>query len=514
MKVYDAAIIGGGHNGLICAAYLARAGKSVVVLESRDVLGGACITEEVWPGYRVSTAAYLCSLLHPQIISDLELASHGLELYRRDPGGFAPFPDGAHLFLYPDADRTRAELLRFAPGDADAYEEFERDIETACDILEPHFLASSPSLDTLRADFTRQGAGHLFEQFFEWPIAKLLEARFASEGLKAVLATDGLIGTAAGVDDPGTSYVLLHHCMGRVLGTRGLWGHVRGGMGRISAAAAAAARKHGAEIRTSAAVRSIEICGDRVKSVVLEDGTEISAAAVAANCDGWTLAGLLPPEHRGALAGFAEDERPNGVSCKINLATSGLPNFRALPGEHGPQHFGTVHLAPTMDHLRAAWADARQGIPSKSPMVEVYLQTPTDPSLAPEGKQILSCFTQYFPYKLASGLDPDAEADAYAIRVLAALEEAAPGICARIEHQQVLTPQRLEERFGLPGGHIFHGDILPERMFGGRYGLRGATTPIRGLYVCGSSAFPGGCVSGVPGFNAARELLADTRAVT
>lgn len=510
MSHYDAIVIGAGHNGLTSAAYLARAGRKVLVLERRDILGGACTTEEVWPGYYISTAAYLCSLLHPLIIEDLELARYGFEVYRRQCGGFAPFPDGSHLMIFPDADRMRAEMDRFCPRDSEAYFQLEADVERAADILEPFFFGPSPSLGQLADAYVSAGAKDLFEQFFTLSVRALLERRFSDERLMAVLATDGLIGTAAGVSDPGTAYVMLHHYMGRALGARGIWGYVRGGMGNISKALAGSAQAHGAEIRLGAEVLCILVRNDRAVGVGLETGEEIYADSILSNADLRRTCSLLrkevvPPAIRQALKWAGTD----GVSCKINMAVTELPNFTLMPGtEPGPQHLGTVHLAPTMDFLDRAWNDAREGRPSNEPMVEVYIQTATDRSLSPSGKHILSCFTQYFPRHLAEGLSEAEEAERYADRVLEIIAQHAPNVLASVEARQVLTPKGIEERFGIFGGNIFHGDITPDQMFGGRMGLQSAYTGLPGLYVCGSAAYPGGCVSGIPGYNAAIEALA------
>lgn len=511
MNSYEAILIGAGHNGLTCAGYLARAGRRILVLERRDIVGGACNTEEVWPGYHISTAAYLCSLLHPKIVDDLELHKFGFEVYRRECGGFAPFPDGSCLMLYPDAERTRAELLRFAPTDVHSYFRFEEDVESAAEILEPLFFGPSPTMGHVADAYASAGAPELFEQFFTLSVRELLERRFTDERLMAVLATDGLIGTAAGVSDKGTAYVLLHHYMGRVLGARGIWGYVRGGMGNITKAMARSAEAHGAEIRLNAEVDRILVRDGRSVGVVLKNGDEILADAVFSNADLTRTVSLLPseavPEH---LTRSLTTARVEGISCKINMAVSELPDFTLMPGkEPGPQHLGTAHLAPSMDFLDRAWHDARDGIPSVEPMVEVYIQTATDRSLSPPGKHILSCFTQYFPRTLADGLDEQQEAERYADRVLEIIARYAPNVPASVEKRQVLTPKGIEERFGILGGNIFHGDITPDQMFGGRMGLKGAETGVPGLYVCGSAAYPGGCVSGVPGFNAAAEFLAE-----
>lgn len=509
---YDAIVIGAGHNGLTAAAYLARAGKRVLVLERRPVLGGATVTEEVWPGYRVSSASYLCSLLHPTIIEDLALRDHGFQVYRREASGFAPFPDGSCLLLTPDPARTRAELNRFCPRDVEAFFQFEADIERAADILEPWFLGPPPTLGQLADAFRAAGAGELFEPLFTGSVRALLESRFTDERLMAVLATDGLIGTAAGPSGPGTAYVLLHHTMGRALGARGLWGYVRGGMGRVAEALAGAARARGAEIRTGAAVSRILTREGRAVGVATDEGDAYYADAILSNAHPAITYGLveeaLPPDAAAQIEGW----RTAGVSCKINMAVTELPDFTCLPGtDAGPQHLGTIHLAPSMDFLDAAWADARAGRPSAAPMVEVYIQTATDRTLAPEGKHILSCFTQYFPCALAAGLDLRAEAEQYADRVVEMIGRYAPNVPGSVEAREILTPADLEARFGLIGGHIFHGEITPDQMFGGseskgRLGLAGPETPVRGLLLCGSGAYPGGCVSGLPGYNAARIL--------
>jgi phytoene dehydrogenase-like protein len=509
----DAIVIGAGHNGLAAAAYLARAGRRVLVLERRPLIGGATVTEEVWPGYRVSSASYLCSLLHPTIIEDLALRDHGFEVYRREASGFAPFPDGSYLLLYPDAARTRAELERFCPRDVEAYFRFEADVERAADILEPWFLGPPPSLAQLAVAFRSAGAGDLFEPLFTGSVRALLESRFTDERLMAALATDGLIGTAAGPSDPGTAYVLLHHMMGRVLGARGLWGYVRGGMGRVAGALAAAASAHGAEIRAGAGVSRILTREGRAAGVVTEEGDTYFADVVLSNAHPSITYGLVDESLPADAARAVERWRTAGVSCKINMAVGELPDFACLPGAGpGPQHLGTIHLAPSMDFLDAAWEDARAGRPSAEPMVEVYIQTATDRTLAPPGKHILSCFTQYFPRALAEGLDRAVETARYADRVVESIARYAPNVPASIEAREVLTPADLEERFGLVGGHIFHGEITPDQMFGhggqaGRLGLAGPETPVRGLVLCGSGAYPGGCVSGLPGYNAARFVL-------
>ena len=571
MERYDAIVIGAGHNGLIAACYLARAGKRVLVLERRDIVGGACVTEEVWPGYRVSTAAYLCSLLRPEIVRDLELEHYGFEVYRRETSGFAPFPDGQHLSLFPDEALTRAELERFChetPEDVAAYFRFEADVERAAEVVEKWLLHDPPSWSELRSAFDAAGCGELYAPFVTGSVRALLDSRFRNEQLKAVLATDGLIGTYGGPGTPGTAYVLLHHYLGMILGVCGGWGYVRGGMGHITQSLAKVLQSHGGEIRTNAPVSQIltkiapllkergwgeirggnprvadlglhsdvanlgctegasslaPLPGERgwgeVLGVRLDSGEEIAADTVLSNADPYhtfehLAKGLLP--QKDAAPAWNRLVTQGGPSTKINLAVTELPRFTCLPQREnhstpGSEHLGTVHLCPDMETLERAWDEARRGIPSTEPMIEVYLQTATDASIAPPGCHILSLFTQYFPYNLAPGLDLDTERERYADRVVKILGQYAPNVPASILHRQILTPRDLEARFGLTGGHIFHGDLLPPTLWDARPapGFHGARTPLSGLYLCGSGAHPGGCVFGAPGYNAARAVLND-----
>jgi phytoene dehydrogenase-like protein len=497
------------------------------VLERREIVGGACVTEEVWPGYRVSTAAYLCSLLRPEIVRDLELARYGFEVYRRETSGFTPLPDGRSLLLFPDAARTRAELERFCrdtPEDVDAYFEFEADVERAAEVVEAWLLRSAPTAAQLRADFAARGLAHLYAPLIEGSVRALLDARFRNEALKAVLATDGLIGTYGGPSTPGTAYVLLHHYLGTILGTRGAWGYVRGGMGQITQALAQSLQANGGEIRTQAPVTRILVEQGRVVGVVLESGEELRAPVVLSNADPYhTFERLVGP----GIAMTAPGREPTwnalvtqgSASAKINLAVSELPEFACLPasaqrGQVEPQHLGTVHLCPDMETLERAWEEARRGLPSTEPMIEIYLQTATDASLTPPGKHILSLFVQYFPYNLAPGLDLDTERAKFTDRVIEVVGRYAPNVPGSILHRQTLTPRDLEARFGLTGGHIFHGDLLPPTLWEERpaHGFTGGRTPLPGLYLCGSGAHPGGCVCGAPGYNAAHTALEDRAA--
>ncbi len=528
MSRYDVVIIGAGHNGLVTAAYLGRAGRRVLVLERREIVGGACVTEAVWPGYRVSTAAYLCGLLQPRIERELELARFGYAIQPKDPAFFSPFPDGRHLFIWGDDHRTAEEIARFAPADARRYPDYDAFLIRLARFVEPWLLTTPP--DVLRRRWTDLWSlGRLGLHTLRLPPRTLaqalrlltqsagdfLDSWFASPELKAALATDGVIGARGGPSTPGTAYVLFHHCMGFAAGKPGLWGFVRGGMGALSEALASAARGSGAEIRTGVEVAHVLIRDTRAEGVVLAGGEEIRARTVVSNADPHrTFLSLVPS------AALDEDFRRevgairmSGVSMKVHLALDVLPDFTALPGTTlGPQHRGTVHIGPSMEYIDRAWDDARAGTPSREPFLEVTLPTAYDPSLAPEGKHIMSIFVQYAPYALASG-SWDSLKDAYADRVITTLAAYAPNLRQSIVHRHVVTPLDLERDFGLTGGDIFHGEMTPDRLFFLRPvpGWAQYRTPVPGLYLCGSGTHPGGGVMGAPGYNAAREILRDLR---
>ncbi|MCI0403916.1 MAG: NAD(P)/FAD-dependent oxidoreductase [Acidobacteria bacterium] len=553
-ETWDAVIVGGGHNGLVTAAYLARAGLRVLVLERRELLGGASVTEEVFPGYKVSTAAYLCSLLQERIIRELDLPRHGYHVFPKDPAFFTPFPDGRHFTLWQDQRRTCEEIAKFSRRDAETYPVYEAYIERLAQFAERMLLETPPNLsrvgardlvglarlgwDALRMD-EQERLGHI--KIFTQSVADFLEQWFESDELKVTLATDGVIGTNGGPRTPGTAYVLLHHVMGKVDGHRGLWGFVRGGMGTVSESIAAAARVAGAQIRTQAHVDRILISNDRACGVVLRGGEEIRARAVISNADPKrTLLGLvgeaaLPPDFARAVKAI----RMEGCSMKINLALDALPSFTALPGTSlMPHHKATIHICPDIDYVERAWDDSKYGRPSARPLLELTLPTTYDDSLAPPGKHIMGIFLQYTPYRLRSpdlprtlasrgtaDVEPrsgrDAQVrggwhdikEAYADRVMDLIEEYAPGFKRLVLHRQVLSPLDLEETFGLTGGNIFHGEMSVDQLFFLRPvpGWARYRTPIAGLYLCGSGTHPGGGVMGAPGFNAAREFLRGRR---
>ncbi|HEY1239076.1 MAG TPA: NAD(P)/FAD-dependent oxidoreductase [Bryobacteraceae bacterium] len=522
---YDAIIIGGGHNGLVTAAYLARAGRTVLVLERRELVGGCAVTEEIWPGYRVSTGAYLASLLQERIVRELELERFGYHVDAKDPAFFSAFPDGRHFFMWQDRAKTIAEIAKYSRHDADAYPAYEDQLERIARVVEDLLLVTPPPFPPRGVlDFVEylKLAGRMrglvrkdmvaLVKVFTQSAAELLDEWFESEQVKVTLATDGVIGANGGPRSPGTAYILLHHCMGGVGGHRGLWGFVRGGMGAVSEAIAASARAKGAAIRTNVAVERIVVRNGRACAVVLAGGEEIEATVIASNLDPKVTflrlleAKLLEPEFLGAIRNF----RSEGTSAKINLALSGLPEFSAYPGAPGPHHRATMHICPSIEYVERAWDDAKYGRPSERPLLELTIPTMYDSSLAPPGRHIMGIFLQYAPYSLREGTWDELR-EPFGDRVISLIEEYVPNIRSIIEHRQVLSPLDLERRFGITGGNIFHGEMSLDQMFVMRpvAGWARYRTPIAGLYLCGSGAHPGGGVMGAPGYNCAREMLKD-----
>ncbi|HEX2217404.1 MAG TPA: NAD(P)/FAD-dependent oxidoreductase [Gemmatimonadales bacterium] len=525
---YDLIVVGGGHNGLVTAAYVARKGLKVLVLERREVLGGACVTEELWPGYKVSTAAYVNSLLRPEIIHDLELKRHGFEMLPRNPSSFTPFPDGRSLLLGPDKALTHREVSKFSALDADALPKYEAMLERVADFLEPTLIMTPPNPWSLKpanlVQLARLGLGFLklgtdgqkAVEILAGAATPILDRWFESEQLKVTLATDAIIGAMASPSMPGTAYVLFHHVMGECDGVRGVWGYVRGGMGGISNAIASAAREAGAEIRTNAEVVKILVKDGLARGVVLRDGTELRATRVASGVDANVT--FLRLMGNGDLpAEFVESVRHidySSASCKINIALGELPDFTALPGTApGPQHRGTIHISPTMEYIERAYDDAKYGRPSQAPIIEATIPSSLDDTLAPPGKYVMSMFTQYFPYKLAPGLSLEEEREKYADRCFDLMNEYAPNFKRSVIARQVLTPVDLEQRFGLTGGNIMQGVMSLSSLSFMRPvpGYADYRTPVRNLYLCGAATHPGGGVMGACGFNAAREIIRDFR---
>jgi len=509
MTTYDAIIVGAGHNGLICAAYLAKAGARVLVLERRAILGGACVTEEIAgaPGYRVSTGAAQLGNVPPEIIRDLDLASHGYEFLLPDPISVFVQAGGDALTLWQDPTRTRAEISRFSKRDGAALPGFQEDCAAFCEILEPALSElGAPSLDDLRGRFAQAGRSDLFEGFIEGNIRDLLEGRFESPAVQGFLGLTATFGTNAGPSTPGTAYVMAHHLLGATTGKRGVTGYVRGGMGGLADALVGSATALGVEIRADAEVARINMSGGRAIGVELNNGERLEARVVISNADPkWTYLGLLGEEH--LSPGFAAGIKAintNGPALKVNCAVSRLPRFRGAPEGIVPAR---VTICPGPDYVEAAWAVAARGFMSPRPFMTVHMQSAIDPSLAPAGRHTLTCYAQYFPYDLDPSYGGWEKARTRAGEiVLDTVAEHAPDIREVITAVEVMSPLDLERRFAMTGGHQFHGDMLPPNLFDERPATAG---PIPGLYLCGAGAHPGGCIWGLPGKRAAEAVARD-----
>jgi phytoene dehydrogenase-like protein len=514
---YDAIIIGGGHNGLVAACYLAKAGRKVLVLERYHTVGGAAITEEIHPGFRVSVASYSCSLLRPEIVADLRLADYGFAVYPKRPSYFMPFPDGRHLLLYAeDRERSKAQIARFSRRDAEALDAWEEFWDRVGDLVEPTLMRPPITLGELAGRFEAAGCADDFRRIMLLSVGDLVGEFFESEHVRAAMVPQGLIGTAGGPLTPGTPYVWLYHAVGRAIGQRGVWGYVRGGMGAITQALAAAARDLGVELRTSASVGEVLVAQGQARGVVLESGETLLARAVLSNADpkrtflALCPSGALPPEFR---ARVERAYRCAGPVYKLNLALRELPRYTAAPPDAPPELVcrATTDIMPTVAYAERAWDDCKRGLPSREPFIEIFSQSPTDPSMAPPGQHVLSCFCQYAPYAPEGRSWDDGLREEFADRVVAKLGEYAPNLPGAVIARQMLSPVDLERRFGLTGGNIFHGEITPDQSFNLRplSGCADYRTPLPGLYLCGSGAHPGGGVTGIPGHNAAQVVLAD-----
>ncbi len=522
----DIAVVGGGHNALVAAAVLARAGLRVRLFERRSVLGGACVTEELWPGFRVSRAAYVAGLLRPAVLRELDLERRGLRLLRRDPASYTPLPDGDGLLLGSDTAATHDSIARFSERDARRYPAYEALLDRVARAFEPLLDAPPPEPARLRPRdlrlLARLGLGALrLGADLPRGLALLLgaarpalEAWFESEPLRSTLATDAVIGAWASPSTPGTGYVLFHHVMGDTGGARGVWAYVAGGMGALSEAIADAAREAGAQLLVDAPVSRVLVDDGRARGLRLESGETVEARAVVSGADpNLTLLGLvgeecLAPDDVATLR--ALDYR--SPSLKINLALDRLPAFhgRAAPAPR-PEHRGTIHLgAASLDALDAAFESARAGALPERPMAELTIPSVLDPGLAPPGHHVASLFVQYVPYEPA-GSSWEAEREGFADRVLSLVDEVAPGFSDSVLHREVLAPPDLERIFALTGGNIFHGAMSLDRLLFMRPvpGWRPYRTPVGNLYLCGAGTHPGGGVMGACGRIAAREVLRD-----
>jgi phytoene dehydrogenase-like protein len=523
-KKYDVIVIGGGHNGLVNAAYLAKAGKKVLVLEKRYVLGGAAVTEEIIPGFKFSVFSYVVSLLRPEIIRDLDLPRHGLEILPLD-GTMTPMPNGDCLWRQNDHGKTRRELERHSKLDAEAYEEFGKSMVAMCRFVKPILGMIPPdptSLDPrdlkklafLAKRFQNLDAEDKYNlvQLMTMSAADFLDQWFETDVLKATMSASGIIGTFLGIRSPGTAYVLLHHYMGEIDGAFRSWGFSRGGTGAISNAIGGAALEAGVEIRKEVAVAKILIKNGVAQGVVLEGGEEIYADVVSSSVDPnltflrFIAASELPGD-------FLEDVRRykyRGSSGKVNLALDGLPDFTCLPGP-GNHLRGAISISPSMEYMERAYDQAKYGEFSRRPYIDMVIPSLTDPSVAPPGKHILSCFVQYAPYKLASGTW-DEQREAFGNTVIDTISQFAPNLKNLIIGKQFITPLDIERQTGLTEGNIFQGELSLEQLFFLRpaAGWARYRTPIKKLYMCGSATHPGGGIMGAPGRLAALEILKDT----
>jgi len=525
----DVLLIGGGHNGLTCAAYLARAGLAVTVLERRGVLGGAAVTEEFHPGFRNSVASYTVSLLQPRVIAELDLAGHGLRVVERRRNNFLPLPEGGYLLT--GGGQTRAEFAKFSVCDAERLPAYEARLDAIADVLRALALEPPPNLTdggwwkalpellrTARLGRRLHALDETLRQelldLFTISAGEYLDRWFESEPVKALFGFDGVVGNFASPYTPGSAYVLLHHVFGEVNGVKGAWGHAIGGMGAITQAMASAARAAGAELRTGAGVREVLVERGRAVGVVTADGETLRARAVVANVNPKLLyeqlmrADDVPAATRERMANW----RCGSGTFRMNVALSRLPDFTALPGD-GDHLTAGIILAPSLDYMDRAFRDARAQGWSNEPIVEMLIPSTLDDSLAPPGRHVASLFCQHVAPVLPGGRHWDDHREAVADRMIATVDRFAPGFAASVLGRQVLSPLDLERTFGLIGGDIFHGALSLNQLFSARPMLgqadyRGA---VPGLYLCGAGTHPGGGVTGAPGHNAARVILADLK---
>jgi phytoene dehydrogenase-like protein len=523
---YDAVIVGGGHNGLTCACYLAKKGISVGVFERRDVVGGAAVTEEFHPGFRNSTASYTVSLLNPQVIRDLRLAEHGLKVLERPLQNFLPLPDGRALTAGPDTARTIASVATFSTRDAERLPGYYRMLDAAVELLRRQLLETPPADPRrLRDLWSALSLGRHFRkldaavqrdihELFTRSAGDWLDHWFETDAVKALYGFDAVVGNYASPYTPGSGYVLLHHVFGEVNGKPGVWGHAVGGMGAITQAMATEARRLGVQIELDAPVRRIVTEQNTATGIELEDGRVIRARAVAANVGPKLLylrmlAGTeLPAEVRARI----ERLRVGSATFRMNVALSELPRFDAAPRDDAGAHLGSgIILAPSLEYMDHAFADARLDGISRRPIVEMLIPSTLDSTLAPQGAHVASLFCQHFSYTLPGGRDWRQEKQSAIDRIFATVDSYAPNFSRSVVRHSALSPLDLEEKLGLAGGDIFHGALGLDQLWAARpmLGYGDYRTPVKNLYLCGSGAHPGGGVTGIPGHNAAREIIRD-----
>lgn len=526
---FDAIIVGGGHNGLVAAAYLARTGRKVLVLERRGVLGGSSVTEEVWPGYKVSVMAFVTSMFHASIVKDLELHRYGYEPLRRDPAAFLPLRDGRSLTFWVDHEKTAREIAKLNERDGEAFPRYVAWILGLAGMMEGTLDATPPNVPPRDFDDFVQmaklgmasrgrGSGAQVPDLVDLMMSsasRILDQWFESDELKAVLAAEGLLGTFAGPRSPGTGAALMHFVLGETDGDKGVWSCPRGGMGALSMAIARSAQASGVTIRTGASVAKILVQRGRVSGVELVSGERILADTVLANTDpNVTFRKLVGDENLPATFVRALKKIDySSASFRVNLALSELPRFECLPshGREGlPQHRGSIHILGGVNDIERAFDEAKYGVPSARPTLHCSIPTALDDSLAPKGKHIMNIFAQYAPFELASGTWADAK-ESFADACIAMLAEHAPNVPRAILHRQAVSPAEFESVYGLTGGNIFHGALTQSQMFAFRPvpGWAKYRTPVHRLYLCGSGAHPGGGVTGIPGKNAAMAVISD-----
>ncbi|KAG0466106.1 hypothetical protein HPP92_017169 [Vanilla planifolia] len=542
---YDVVVIGGGHNGLTAAAYLARSGLSVAILERRHLVGGAAVTEEIVPGFRFSRCSYLQSLLRPSVIRELELPRHGLKLLRRSPSSFTPCLDGHYLLLGPNEELNHSEIAKFSKKDAMAYPRYEEQLLKFCTLMDSILDSHTPEVRRGETSLIAQLKDKLDKSAF-WssllqqglrlgqrdmldfidllvsPAAKVLDNWFETGVLKATLATDAVIGSMASVYTPGSGYVLLHHVMGETDGERGIWSYVEGGMGSVSMALSNAACEAGAHILTNAEVFQLLVDegAGAVNGVILADGKEVHASVVLSNATPYKTfmelvpSNVLPEDFTRAI----KNSDYSSGTTKINVAVDKLPLFRCCKthdNSAGPEHVGTIHIgSESMEEIDTAYRDALNGMPSKRPLIEMTIPSVLDKTISPPGKHVINLFIQYTPFKPAEGSWQDSTIrESFAKKCFSLIDEYAPGFSSSILGHDILTPPDLERVFGLTGGNIFHGAMKLDSLFLMRpvRGWSDYRTPLKGLYLCGSGAHPGGGVMGAPGRNAASVVLEDMK---